>query len=223
LDYYLDYLVKIFCVLKEIKIAIGSTETTRFSRWKNSFSFKIKKILLINFFSVFIFFFILEIYLRTFKLINFNGVDKNFLVKNLNGNVENNKNFQGIVFGNLAYTDENGFRIPKNYNYNKKSKNILILGDSNAFGPGVDEEKTFVGLIRGSFKDYNVYNSSVVGYNLKNYHEIIQNFLKSNKIEKLVLFLDLNDIDLKTNPLEDEIVNFEGNYNINLFRKINFF
>ena len=76
-------------------------------------------------------------------------------------------------FSKKVFTDSLGFRIPKkNFNYKDKNSSVLIIGDSVSFGVGVKEQNTFVGLMRNEFKNLNFFNSSVSGYNFKDYSEV---------------------------------------------------
>ena len=64
-----------------------------------------------------------------------------------------------------VYTDDNGFRVPnKNFKYSLDKPSIFFIGDSTTLGNGIKEEKTFVGKLRIKKNDFDVYNSSVIGY-----------------------------------------------------------
>lgn len=130
-----------------------------------------------------------------------------------------NKNIAGRVFGKKVYTDQYGYRVPiTNYKYPLLKKSILILGDSVSFGVGVDEEYSFIGLIR-SKKNINIFNSSVPGYNLENYLSILK--LADNKVnfDKFVIFVCLNDIITSSGVLTKKDF-YKKNY---LLSKINVF
>ena len=71
-----------------------------------------------------------------------------------------------------VYTDKNGFRISKNH-LEKQNQNMLFIGGSVTFGPGVIADKTFVELLNKN-SDYNIKNASVFGTNLENNTEIIK-------------------------------------------------
>jgi hypothetical protein len=51
-----------------------------------------------------------------------------------------------------------GFRVPSaDYRYpSNEAYRVPILGDSIAFGPGIPEQKTFVGVLRSSLSWYYV-------------------------------------------------------------------
>ena len=91
-------------------------------------------------------------------------------------------------------TDKYGFRIPsKDFKY-KYSSSILVLGDSVSFGVGVDESKTFVGILRNKI-NLNIYNASVAGHNIIDYSNLIKDYNQTFKdISKVIVFICLNDV-----------------------------
>jgi hypothetical protein len=100
-------------------------------------------------------------------------------------------------FGALIYTDRNGFRVPNpGYKYPEPaSEEILILGDSVAFGPGVAEPDTFVGLLRAANPGWAIYNSSVIGYDTGNEADVIGDLLaQRRKFSSVILVYCLNDV-----------------------------
>ena len=147
------------------------------------------------------------------------GVSKNMLIfdKSIHRNATN---VEAIVFSKKAFTDEFGFRVPnKNFQYNKNNSSALILGDSVSFGVGVEENKTFVGLLRNDFKNINFFNSSVSGYHLENYPEILKNNINLNNLNDIILFFTLNDI-----SFEQTVVNADKKEKKNKNKgSINFF
>tara|TARA_Y100000590_G_scaffold61223_1_gene65409 strand:- start:1925 stop:2854 length:930 start_codon:yes stop_codon:yes gene_type:complete len=147
------------------------------------------------------------------------GVSKNMLIfdKSIHRNATN---VEAIVFSKKAFTDEFGFRVPnKNFQYNKNNSSALILGDSVSFGVGVEENKTFVGLLRNDFKNINFFNSSVSGYHLEHYPEILKNNINLNNLNDIILFFTLNDI-----SFEQTVVNADKKEKKNKNKEsINFF
>lgn len=142
-----------------------------------------------------------ELLCRKFCDVPLLGVSQNLFKMNsdntLNGNMENTS---AVAFGVKVYTDKYGFRVPEeNYNYTASSKKaVMILGDSVAFGPGIEEEKTFAGLLRKNIDSVNIYNSSVIGYNTFNYKYVVEKCLpEHNDVEKVFLIFCLNDINSK--------------------------
>jgi len=156
---------------------------------------QIAKFFFFNFFFVILLIFSLEFLFRYKEIINFNGIEKDFILETKEFHFENNKNYKGKVFGIMSYTDESGFRVENNqFKYKKFSENILILGDSTSFGVGIAEPETFVGMLRKKYQNKNLYNSSVVGYNLYNYNIVIDNFFIKNYAKKIIIFLNINDL-----------------------------
>ena len=154
----------------------------------------LKKIFLFNFIILFVFFSFFEIFIRFFNLADLTGVSKNLIVQKKGINY-NAPNITGKAFGKTVYTDNFGFRVPENnYTYKDKKLSILILGDSVSFGVGVDEEKTFVGMLRDEFNNINLFNSSVSGYSLKEFPKIIKLNKNIENLNEVILFYTLNDI-----------------------------
>ena len=134
-----------------------------------------------------------EIIIRTLKLSQLQGVDRNLL--NLESEtVLNQRNTEAVIFGITAYTDKYGFRIPsKDFKY-KYSSSILVLGDSVSFGVGVDESKTFAGILRNKI-NLNIYNASVAGHNIIDYSTLIKDYNQTFKdISKVIVFICLNNL-----------------------------
>ena len=191
-----------------------------------------KKFLLINFLLFLVIISVLEISARFFKLADIKGTDNIYKGKFLktgsplyqflfgtyelemeNGYIEIKPNIEGKVFGAKVYTDSNGFRIPNiNFKYKKNISSILFVGDSTLFGNGVDEKKTFLGLIRSELKKTNIYNASAPGHNINANYSKIKNHKKIDNINKIILVYTLNDIlDIE----QEESLNKENNTNIN--------
>ena len=152
-----------------------------------------KKILIYNICIFFSLFLLLEISIRILKLANLLGIKSDIVIKNSNP-ISYYPNKSSIIFGKKIFTDEYGFRIPKkNFKY-KGDRKILILGDSTSYGVGVAEEKTFIGLIRKKSSNLNIYNTSISGHNINDHIEIARKFKTNLDIDKLVIFLNLNDV-----------------------------
>ena len=128
-----------------------------------------------------------EAYARIFSDVPFLGHSRNLFITNAYGTSYGNvRNSYGISFGVKVYTDEHGFRISNNESVYQQDydKSILILGDSVGFGPGVKADKTFVGLLKNNLL-MKVYNSSVIGYNIRDYKNVIDNFYLKLPHERL--------------------------------------
>jgi hypothetical protein len=94
-----------------------------------------------------------EIYVRATTETLFLGNSRNlFSINRFKGSYGNTPGIVGISFGQIVFIDDDGFRASersrKQLNGIKSENLILVLGDSVAFGPGVPEEETFVGLLR---------------------------------------------------------------------------
>ena len=118
----------------------------------------------------------------------------------------NAPNIQGVSFQATVYTDGNGFRIPRpDYQYPQTQHNkVLILGDSVAFGTGVAEEKTFVGLLRASRPDWAIFNAAVIGYGVDDYLNCARSLIDKGQHYKFaVLAMCLNDVSSNSAMLLD--------------------
>ncbi len=139
-----------------------------------------------------------EIAVRTFSSLTLLGNSKNLFVAEAYGKSNGNApNAEAMSFGGSVYTDEHGFRVPKGGipGDAAKSEAILILGDSVGFGPAVDEEETFAGLLRARFPTRRIYNSSVIGYSTPDYRNVVDAFVPLHReIATVVLVYCLNDI-----------------------------
>lgn len=180
-----------------------------------------KKVLVINFLIIFSLLFTIEIILRFLNVVGLQGYDKNFFILD-KGIVMNNPVSLMKVAGIKVRTDENGFRIPlNNYNFNSDQDSVLILGDSVSFGFGVEEEETFIGILRSKF-DENLLNASVIGHNLKSYKAVLQKSINMKKnIKKTIIFICLNDIIQNQGVLtEAEIKKINKSQSKNIVQKI---
>ena len=153
-----------------------------------------KKIIFYNFF-IFIFFLLfLEVLVRVLNLSNLLGINEDLIVQNSKPLAYKPK-MKSVVFGKDVFTDSQGFRTPyTNFKYPAK-KSILIVGDSTSYGVGVEEEKTFIGLIRKKFPEINIYNSSLAGHDINDHVLLLNKFENRINFEKVLYFLNLNDID----------------------------
>lgn len=111
-------------------------------------------------------------------------------------------NARGISFGVEVTIDELGFRkmdAPVTY-----EESWLLLGDSVPFGVGIETQHTLPQLLQNEFPSVKLWNTTVVGYSLSNYKDVLNHFLKTrNDITKILLFFCLNDIygHLKIKPV----------------------
>ena len=139
-----------------------------------------------------------ELAVRLFSDLNFLGNSRNLFVADAYGSSKGNTpNVEAVSFGGVVYTDEHGFRVPKGGlpGDAQKSDAILVLGDSVAFGPAVEEPDTFVGRLRARFPSRRIYNSSVIGYAATDYENVVDAFLPLHpEVSDVVLVFCLNDV-----------------------------
>ena len=160
-----------------------------------------KKIIFINIILIISIILTIEIFANFFKISNLMGIEKG-LIKVKNDTHVMVPNSSGIHFGQKIYIDKNGYRVPsKNYKYRDTNK-IYIIGDSTSFGNGIIEEKTFVGILRLNFNNWDIINSSVPGYNVNEYLNNIEKIDKYKNIKKIFYFLTLNDIYESSNVID---------------------
>ena len=163
--------------------------------------------------------------MNIFKFSGLMGIQKGLIFKE--GNTHYFKpNIEGVIYNEVIYTDNNGYRIPsKNYKYLGK-KNIFILGDSVAFGNGVKENETFIGLLRKKYKEINFLNSSVPGYQIKDHISVINQTTKFDNINKIIYFFTLNDIYGSSNILNLDNKKKESDFSLKKYKllsKINIY
>jgi hypothetical protein len=109
-----------------------------------------------------------------------------------------------VSLGVRVFTDRYGFRVPPGFRDPKPNNApaLLLLGDSVTFGSGVEEEKTFAGLLRSSLSSTRIYNSAVIGYGTSDYNNVVARFLpKHDEVRTICLVLCLNDVKQRTPPI----------------------
>ena len=190
-----------------------------------------KKIIFFNLLIIIIIFLSFEFLLRFLNLISLQGYEKNsFYEKN---NIQyHSPNTVKKIMGKKMKTDKNGFRIPlTKFEYNNDLQSILVLGDSVSFGVGVEEKKTFIGILRNKLEN-NFYNASVTGYRLEDYLFLLKKYNKQfPEIKKYLIFICLNDIISESGLLREEKLKIISNnknvltkyFNKSFFIKINFY
>jgi hypothetical protein len=137
-----------------------------------------------------------ELYFRLFTRINFQGSSREMFIAHKFGDTYGNvSDYEGISFGVKFRTDQNGFRIDPTFSDPTSNVAVLILGDSVAFGPGVEESNTFVGRLRRSMPNVRFYNSSAIGYGLHDYANVVDQFVPLKpEIKYVLLFYSLDDV-----------------------------
>ena len=179
-----------------------------------------KKIFIVNFFFILLIILFLEIIMNIFQFSGLMGIQKGVIYKT--GDTHYLKpNNEGIVFDEVIFTDSNGYRVPsKSYKYSGDS-NIFILGDSVAFGNGVKEDKTFIGLLRKEFINKNFLNSSAPGYQINDHVNVINQTAKFRNVDKIMYFFTLNDIYGSSNIINLDNKKKESDYNLKKYKLLN--
>lgn len=100
------------------------------------------------------------------------------------------------VWGKKKYsiiTDENGFRVGKNYKFNKNSDNIAFIGDSFIWGSGLDYEDHFISSLGN---ENNYINLGYLSYSPSIYYKKLKYYIENKNIEfkKVFIFVDHTDI-----------------------------
>ena len=156
---------------------------------------------------------------RIFNLSNLLGINEDLIVQNSKP-LAYKPNMKSIVFGKDVFTDSQGYRVPYiNFEYSAK-KSILIIGDSTSYGVGVEEEKTFIGLVRKKFPEVNIYNSSLAGHDIYDHVLLLNKYENTLKFEKVFYFLNLNDIDGLSDKEKIQNLNEKNDKNINFSEKL---
>lgn len=151
-----------------------------------------KKLLLVNLLVTISLIFFLELFFRFFLNVNLQGISSNLLNDNKKI-ILNNINLKNAkAFGAKIFTDENGYRVPKNH-LKKDTDEIFFIGGSVTFGPAVKAEDTFVEMLNQKM-NYSVKNASVFGSDLKNNYKIFRNILDKNNNAKFYISLAFDDI-----------------------------
>ena len=171
-----------------------------------------KKIFINNLLITLIFFFIFEIFLRSFGLADLRGHGKELK--------EKRTNVETTVFGKKVFLDQYGYRVPyKEFVYKKNENKIIFIGDSVLFGSGVNEEETFVGRLRKDKdnEDKSYVNAAIIGNDVsENLSDIKKNY-KLFGNNNFFIILTLDDI---INNKVTENKNEENEKNANLIQRL---
>jgi hypothetical protein len=137
-----------------------------------------------------------ELYCRRNLKVHFLGNSRNLFVANRFGSSRGNlTNGAAVSFGVTVNTDENGFRIDPHFKDPAGCNAVLILGDSVGFACGVEEPQSTVGRLRCTLTNTRFYNSSSIGYCLKDYEAVVHHWLpKHRDVKAVYVLMCLNDI-----------------------------
>lgn len=155
-------------------------------------------LLLVSFVFVLLLCGLAELAARAFSSVDLLGNSKELFVPHAWGTSHGNApNVEAISFGGVVHTDAYGFRVPAGglTDDARKRDAVLILGDSVGFGPAVEEEETFAGLLRARFPDWRIYNASVIGHTTADYRNVVDAFVPAHpEVKAVVLLYCLNDV-----------------------------
>ncbi|MCZ6639944.1 MAG: SGNH/GDSL hydrolase family protein, partial [Gammaproteobacteria bacterium] len=112
--------------------------------------------------------------------------------------IGNAPNAKTIAFGVEVYTDDLGFRTNSNgaTPVQNNDEVILILGDSVAFGVGVEFEETVAARLASAFPEFHLLNSAVISYGINDY-ENVNNVVfprYAGAIKQALVIFCLNDV-----------------------------
>ena len=177
-----------------------------------------RKIIFINFIIFFLIILSIEVFFRFILNITPQGISSGIINEDSSKPTFNYSNVEkGKIFGKRVFTDKNGFRVTKNKKINKYQKNqenIYFVGGSVTFGSGVNQTKTFSGIINKKFENINIYNAGVMGSNLANNYFIIKNKIKTENLKKIYVNFSLDDISISeilVNVSEEHMNNSQKN------------
>ena len=155
-----------------------------------------KKIVLINLIIIIFLIFLCEITLRVFLSYNVQGISENLINKEISYRFNQPNLNYGKAFGVKIYTDKYGFRINKKHNIKKNKEEILFVGGSVTFGPGIEVNETFVEILNNK-STLNIRNASVFNTNFENNIEIIKNYENLKNVKKIFVNFPLDDINIE--------------------------
>lgn len=112
--------------------------------------------------------------------------------------IGNAPNVKTVTFGVEVHTDERGFRTDP-FGVAPIEENadvLLILGDSVAFGVGVEFEQTVAARLAFAFPEFHTYNTAVIGYGVNDYHNVTRVVFPryADTINQVLVIFCLNDV-----------------------------
>lgn len=140
--------------------------------------------------------FIIEAFVRIiFPDLIICGVKGSYLQQNKYGTSYGFKpNINGYIFEKKFLTDNSGFRINDLAMSiaNPKLK-ILVLGDSISLGLGVEAQDAFPYILQKDITDCQVINTSVPGYGMDDYYNILTDLSKKIDFDGIIVSVCLDD------------------------------
>ena len=107
-----------------------------------------------------------------------------------------------------VFTDQNGYRVASRNNKKDKAKNsVVFLGDSFAYGLGLNYEQTVVGILEKKVKRYNFFNLSVPSYSPIIQKYKLEKFLKFNKKTNKIFYCRINKPNMRKNTNKNILLN----------------
>jgi len=130
-----------------------------------------------------------------FIFFNPQPINTPFLIHDENGFTTNIKNSSAIhSHQNKKFKYNFGEFHNRVYNFNKKKKKILVLGDSFTFGWLVNDEDTFIYKLNNKFNDYYFINAATGGWGTSDQLMYLIKYCKRIKPEKILIFINSEDI-----------------------------
>lgn len=98
--------------------------------------------------------------------------------------------------------NNNGYRGPE-ITFEKNLKNIIVLGDSYAFGAGVQDGEEFPAILNGELEDFQVINFGVGGWGLT--QQIKRFLLEADQFKPQIVLIQFSENDVDDNVLKPVI------------------
>ncbi len=180
-----------------------------------------KKVLFINFLVFITILFLIEFFVRVSFDITPQGVSKGIRDETKNPifnfpNISNKK-----VFGKKVYTDENGFRVSDNFiKKDDTLEEIFFVGGSVTFGSGVTQSNTFSGILEKELSKHKIFNASVIGSNIENNLQIIDEKINSKNLKYIFVNFALDDLDNLNNFKKNNTQNTKKNNNSSFIERM---
>ncbi len=127
--------------------------------------------------------------------VNLQGTDRELFAERVWGpSVGMRAGASGSCFGTDVTIDASGCRAigaPAD-----AARRWLVLGDSVAFGVGVESAETFVGKLQARVPDVRIVHAATLGHSVWNYRDVLEQVLASGQPpERVIVCWCLNDVD----------------------------